>query len=85
MKLVPKSGWSIINKKDSPVINKTGVMSFSDLWVFVFLLSILEVDIIKASFIASLGWIPNDPIPNQLLEPFLITPIPGISTSINNI
>ena len=31
----------------------------------------------------SLGCTPNPPIPNQLREPFLIVPIPGISTSMS--
>ena len=43
----------------------------------------LLVKIIKLIFAASLGWIPKEPIPNQLLLPFLTTPIPGIRTSTN--
>ena len=31
----------------------------------------------------SLGCIPNPPIPNQLLDPFLTLPMPGIKTRIN--
>ena len=34
---------------------------------------------------ASLGWIPNEPIPNHDLLPFLILPIPGIKTNISKI
>lgn len=45
----------------------------------------LDVNTIKESFAASLGCIPNDPIPNQLLLPFLTVPIPGIATNINKI
>ena len=43
----------------------------------------LDTNIIKPSFANSLGCIPNDPIPNQLYEPFLTVPIPGISTRIS--
>ena len=45
----------------------------------------LDVYIIKAILVNSDGWIPSGPIPNQLREPFLTLPIPGIKTSINNI
>lgn len=58
------------------------------LYFFRFLLLLhkyLDVNIIKESFAASLGCIPNDPIPNQLLLPFLTVPIPGIATNINKI
>ena len=41
-----------------------------------------EVKIISPNLAASLGWIPKGPIPNQLLDPFLIVPIPGIKTRI---
>ena len=44
----------------------------------------LLVKIIKPSFAASLGCIPNEPIPNHDLLPFLTLPIPGIKTSISN-
>ena len=45
----------------------------------------LEVNIINPSLANSLGWIPNPPIPNQLLLPFLILPSPGIKTSTKRI
>ena len=45
----------------------------------------LAVNIIKLILANSLGWIPNEPIPNQLREPFLMVPIPGINTKISSI
>ncbi len=36
------------------------------------------------NFANSLGCIPKGPIPNQLLLPFLILPIPGINTRIRS-
>ena len=44
----------------------------------------LLVRIVKPNLENSLGCIPNAPIPNQLLLPFLILPIPGTKTSNNN-
>ena len=49
--------------------------------IFSFFCKYLEVKIIRASFVNSLGCTPNEPIPNQLLLPFLTAPIPGINTS----
>ena len=37
------------------------------------------------NLVNSLGWIPKPPIPNQLLDPFLTVPIPGINTKIRRI
>ena len=45
----------------------------------------LDTKIIRDNLAISLGWIPNDPMPNQLRDPFLITPIPGIKTRTNKI
>ena len=39
----------------------------------------------RPNFVNSLGCIPKEPIPNQLLLPFLTLPIPGIKTSTNKI
>ena len=44
-----------------------------------------DTNIIKPNLANSLGWIPNEPIPNQLRDPFLTEPTPGIKTNINNI
>ena len=43
----------------------------------------LDVKIINPNLVNSLGWIPKGPIPNQLRDPFLTLPTPGINTSIN--
>lgn len=78
---VPKSGWSII----SPNIKITMLrMGRTDVLIsfILFVVRYFAVKIIMPSFANSLGWIPRDPIPNQLLDPFLIVPIPGINTSI---
>ena len=45
----------------------------------------LETKIIKPILANSEGWIPKEPIPNQLLAPFLTLPIPGIRTRISKI
>ena len=41
-------------------------------------------NIINPILASSLGCSPNPPRPNQLLDPFLTLPIPGIKTSISN-
>ena len=43
----------------------------------------LAVKIMSPNLANSLGWIPKEPIPNQLRLPFLTLPIPGIKTSTN--
>ena len=81
---VPKSGCNIIN----PNINKTILrIGNTDVLIFFILLLVkyFDVNMMIPSLANSLGWIPNEPIPNQLLEPFLTVPIPGINTSINRI
>ena len=50
-----------------------------------FVVRYFDVKIMIPSLANSLGCIPKEPIPNQLLEPFLIVPIPGINTSIKSI
>ena len=81
---VPKSGWSMI----SPNIKMT-MLRIGRTEVFMSLILLLvkyfEVKIIIPSLANSLGWIPNEPIPNQLLEPFLTDPIPGIKTRIKRV
>ena len=81
---VPKSGCNIIR----PNINRTILrIGRTDVFISLSLLFVkyLDVKIIIPSLANSLGWIPKEPIPNQLLEPFLIVPIPGIRTSIKRI
>ena len=65
------------------MIIKVGSTVLNFLYAFVFILKYFDTKIIIAIFIASLGWIPRGPIPNQLLEPFLTEPIPGINTKIS--
>lgn len=78
---VPKSGCNIIN----PNINKTILrIGNTDVLISFILLLVkyFDVNMMIPSLANSLGWIPNEPIPNQLLDPFLTVPIPGINTSI---
>ena len=78
---VPKSGCNII----SPNINKTMLrIGNTDVLISFILLLVkyFDVNMMIPSLANSLGWIPNEPIPNQLLDPFLTVPIPGINTSI---
>ena len=44
-----------------------------------------DVKIMIPNLANSLGCIPKDPIPNQLLDPFLTEPIPGINTNTSKI
>ena len=81
---VPKSGWSIISPKINTNTNKIG--NIEDLiFLILLLVKYLDVNIIIPNLVNSLGWIPKEPIPNQLLEPFLTEPIPGINTSIRRV
>ena len=78
---VPKSGWSIINPNNKITIKRMG--RTEDLILLILLLfKYFEVKMMIPSLANSLGCIPKDPIPNQLLEPFLTEPIPGIKTKI---
>ena len=79
---VPKSGCNIISPKAIMVIAKIGKTPLViDFMVLGLLLIYLLVKIIRANFINSLGCTPSPPMPNQLLEPFLTLPIPGIITN----
>ena len=83
---VPKSGSSIISPKNNAIIRSIGNTPFLKfLTSFSLLDKYLAVKIIRASLESSEGWKPNEPIPNQLLDPLRIFPIPGISTSTNKI
>ena len=84
IKPVPKSGWSIIRPKVKRTTHKIGR---TEVLIFLILLLVkyLEVKIMIPSLVNSLGWIPKEPIPNQLLEPFLTVPMPGIRTNIKRI
>ena len=83
---VPKSGCNIISKNTTPKTINTGIIPLKKLFIsLLLLLKYLLTKIIKDNFINSLGWIPKLPIPNQLLLPFLILPIPGIKTNIKRI
>ena len=53
--------------------------------IFLLFTKYLEVKIMSAILVNSLGCIPKLPMPNQLLLPFLTVPIPGINTNISNI
>ena len=81
---VPKSGCNIIKPNINMRINKIGK---TEVLIFLILLLVkyFEVNIIKPILANSLGWIPKEPIPNQLREPFLTVPIPGINTKTSNI
>ena len=83
---VPKSGSSKIKRKNnkiSPNIGKTNLEV--TLLRASFLSKYLDTKITKLSLLISLGWKPKEAIPNQLLLPFLTTPIPGINTNTNKI
>lgn len=62
----------------------TNKMGRTDDFIFLILFAVryFEVKIIKPNLANSLGWIPKEPIPNQLREPFLMVPMPGINTNI---
>lgn len=81
---VPKSGWSIINPKINITIERIGrtdvLISF-----ILFVDKYFAVKMIIPNLANSLGWIPNEPIPNHERDPFLTVPIPGINTSIRSI
>ena len=65
------------------VTNKIGrTPLFTNFISFILLDKYLDVKIINPNLMNSLGCIPKLPIPNQLLLPFLMVPIPGIRTSI---
>ena len=81
---VPKSGSNIISKKKTKIIINNGSNPFFISLIFLLLWDkYFEVYIISPSLENSDGWIPRGPIPNQLREPFLIVPIPGINTKIS--
>ena len=83
---VPKSGCNIISPNIKSVSPKTGNIPFTIFTVALLLFDrYLETNIIIPNFANSLGWIPNEPIPNQLLLPFLTVPKPGIKTKTNKI
>ena len=83
---VPKSGSNIISKKNNRITRNNGINPFFIFFIFLLLWDrYLDVYIIKPILENSDGCIPSGPIPNQLREPFLTLPIPGIRTSINNI
>ena len=81
---VPKSGCNMMSPKIKSTILNIGntecLISFILLFVRYF-----AVKIMIPILANSLGWIPKEPIPNQLLDPFLTVPIPGINTSIRSI
>ncbi len=81
---VPKSGSNMIRPNIKKTVIKRGRR---DVFISLILLfdSYFDVNMISANLVNSDGWIPKGPIPNQLLEPFLMVPIPGINTKINNI
>ena len=83
---LPKSGSNKINKKTPIITPNIGSEYDTILSMFLsFLDKYFETKIINATLAISLGCIPNDPIPNQLLLPFLTIPIPGIKTRIRSI
>ena len=83
---VPKSGCNIIRKKTTKIKNKIGSNPFLKLFIFFSLFfKYFDVKIMNDNFINSLGCTPNDPIPNQLLLPFLTVPTPGINTKTSSI
>ena len=81
---VPKSGCSMISPNINITILKIGKTECFISFILL-LVKYLDVNMIIPILANSLGCIPKEPIPNQLLEPFLTVPIPGISTSINKI
>ena len=81
---VPKSGSNIIKpniKRRTPKIGRTPFFIFFS--SLVLLARYLDVNIINPNFANSDGCSPKEPIPNQLLLPFLTVPIPGINTKIS--
>ena len=82
----PKSGSNIIRSKKRKIILKIGkIPLITSFTVESLLARYLETKIIKPILANSEGWIPKEPIPNQLRAPFRTFPIPGIKTSTNKI
>ena len=76
----------MISPKNKKIIPSTGKILFLILLkLFWFFSKYFERKIIKLTLAISLGCRPNGPILNQLLEPFLSVPMPGIKTNINKI
>ena len=79
---VPKSGSNIIRANTSRRTPSIGRTPFLILFRSLSLFSkYFAVKIIRLSLVNSDGCIPKPPNPNQLLDPFLTVPIPGINTS----
>ena len=68
-------------KRRTPKIGRTPFFIFFS--SLVLLARYLDVNIINPNFANSDGCSPKEPIPNQLLLPFLMVPIPGINTKIS--
>ena len=85
-KALPKSGSNIINSIIRKIILNMGRRPFLVFCIScLFLAAYLLINRIRLNLANSLGWIPKLPIPNQLREPFLIWPIPGIRTILKRI
>ena len=76
----------MISPKTKSKIRSIGITPFLISLINLFeLVKYLLVKIISPSFANSLGCIPKEPIPNQLLLPFLTLPTPGIKTRTKSI
>ena len=82
----PKSGSSMIKPKNKNIIPRMGNKPLTTFFTSASLLAkYLDTKIIRANLANSEGYILNELIPNQDLEPLRTIPIPGISTSISNV
>ena len=75
---VPRSGCNIMSPKNNPTTINTGNISLK--FIFFTFDKYLEIKIINPNLANSLGCILKEKILNQLCDPFLTTPIPGIKT-----
>lgn len=83
---VPKSGCNMISPNTKNKRARIGITPFLiSLTNLLDLVKYLLAKIIKLNLANSLGCTPKEPIPNQLLLPFLTLPIPGMSTKTNKI